>query len=150
MKAYYQHEVPNDTTTETGEVIPAGSPAIRILRNGAGGRLATSHQEFTLSPVTDVQKEAYADFLKTEWSIPVWEERVGFLEMWDKYRQESLDQTLAMYDELRAAAKKRMDHDEAELKALGNSTRLAYYALSAVLTYAIFVTILYAMGVVLK
>lgn len=143
MKAYYQHEVPNDTVTETGEIIPAGSPAIRILRNGAGGRLTTSHQKFTLSPVTDIEREAYADFLTTEWSIPVWEEKVGFLQMALKGERDRLSQLFDSRAEI-------IKDYENELRVLGNSTRLAYYALSAVLTYAIFVTIIYAMGVVLK
>ena len=154
MKAYYQHELEEERIDErTGDILPAGSPAIRIVRNGDGGRLTTSYQKFSTFPVSPEQDAGYEHFMTTEYSIPEWEEQVGWLKMGQKRDaevQERLQNTInTLLDETQKLTDQRDDLlDEIE-QGIGVSLRLKISVL-LLATYALAVTLLYATGTVLK
>ena len=154
MKAYYQHELEEERIDErTGDILPAGKPAIRIVRNGDGGRLTTSYQKFSTFPVSPEQDAGYEHFMTTEYSIPEWEEQVGWYEMGQKRDaevQERLQNTInTLLDETQKLTDQRDDLlDEIE-QGIGVTLRLKISVL-LLATYALAVTLLYATGAVLK
>lgn len=150
MKAYYQHELEEERIDErTRDILPAGSPAIRIVRNGDGGRLTTSYQKFSTFPVSPEQDAGYEHFMTTEYSIPEWKEKVGWLEMGNKHLKDIANTLL---DEAQKLTDQRDDLLD-ETKGWEDITKqylLTKWGLGITIAYALAVTILYATGAVLK
>ncbi len=157
MKAYYQHELDEQRIDErTGDILPAGKPAIRIVRNGDGGRLTTSYQKFSTFPVSPEQDAGYEHFMTTEYSIPEWEEQVGWLKMGQKRDaevQERLQNTInTLLDETQKLTDQRDDlFDQTEgWEDISKQYALIKWGFGITIAYALAVTLLYATGTVLK